>query len=159
MTYVRGLPDAALFTDSADRSEATARLKFSGTTTLTGRSVLEGVFAVASSGTWDVFWDPNGGARFADPESFVTGARIARFALRFHNVLKVYGPNRGLSTGAGEAEQRTAGAFESAGRTYRLGRGGGVFRLSVNGLGRRLEPTAPRAVLAVAGDAVAVARS
>jgi hypothetical protein len=159
LTSIRGLADTALFTDPANRGEATARLTFSGTTTLTGRSVLDGVFAVASSGDWDVFWNANAGARFADPASFAGGTRVARFALRFHNVLKVYGPNRGLTTGAGEAEQRSAAAFVADGRARRIGRPGAVFRLAVTGLGRRLEPTAPRAVLAVAGDAVAVGRS
>jgi hypothetical protein len=157
VTYARGLGGAALFTDPAAPGEATARLKFSGRTDLTGRSVIRNVFALTSRGSWDLYWDADGGGTFDDPASFAQGTRVGSLALRFHNVLGSYAANEGISTGTGEAVQRIAGTFAVGGRSYRLGRAGLVLRLFATGLGTRTEPNEPRATLAVAGDAVVVA--
>jgi hypothetical protein len=87
LTHVDGLDDAALFSDPAVRTEATARFTFVATTTLNARHVLGSIIVTAAPGTLTIVSQDVPGASFADPASFGAGATLATFSIRYHNVL------------------------------------------------------------------------
>jgi len=173
LSYVRGLGDAELFTaPGIDQSASTARFTFLARTRMVRRTVIENVFAIASTGSFTIYLNP-GGASFDEPSSFAAGRAVATSGVRFQNVITVLpsaagpapgsgaGPGPGqadglpsaISTGTGGAEQRSSSVFTLGGREYRMGRRGFDLRLLLSGFGVLLEPTAPRAVLFLAGNA------
>jgi len=163
-TYVRGLPESALFAKQGiDQSEATARITFSGSTTLTQRSIMgDDVYALTSSGAITFHLAP-GGASFSDPSSFSRGPAIATELLRFQNLITVrYSEQAGdsssagttaISIGSGDLAQRASAVFAIGGKRYRLGRKGLDQRVFADGQGTLVDQTTPRAVMLVAGDA------
>jgi hypothetical protein len=154
VTYLAGANDALLFTTPLTRTEATARLTFSGTAMLTGRSVISNIFTINATGEPKFYFHANGGASFDNPASFAQGPSVATQQVRFHNILTVIAPNTGISSGIGELTQTAAGQFTHAGQSYTFGRSGVQGRASFSAFGIRTEPAIPLAVLAMAGDSV-----
>jgi hypothetical protein len=174
VTYVRGLEDPQLFTVAGvDQSEATARFTFYASTQMVRRAIIQNVFAVTSVGSFTVYLG-SGGASFGNPSSFASGRAVATAALRLQNIINVQGAGpalgpprvagpggpgpsgdlpQAISIGTGGAEQRSASTFTLAGKQYRFGRKGLDLRIFLAGHGVLLEPTAPRALLFLAGSA------
>ena len=111
LTHVPGLPDSELFFDPNVRTEATARITYSGTTTLNSRHVLGNIITTATSpGTLTFYVRASGGASFATPASFAVGTPVATLLLRYYNVLNVQGANAGgQQTGIASASARATG--------------------------------------------------
>jgi hypothetical protein len=94
VTHVRGVNDANLFFDPANRSEATAKVTYFATTTLNARHVVGNIITTATApGTLTFFLRASGGATFTTPSSFAVGIPISTFTVRYHNVLIVLGAN------------------------------------------------------------------
>ncbi|MGH7267896.1 MAG: hypothetical protein ACREMB_24025 [Candidatus Rokuibacteriota bacterium] len=106
LTHVDGMDDAALFSDPAVRTEATARFTFVATTTLNARHVLDGIIVTAAPGTLTIVGQDVPGASFADPASFAAGSTLATFAIRYHNVLNTADtPMKGRASAAADVVQ------------------------------------------------------
>lgn len=174
VTYVRGLEDPQLFTiPGVDQSEATARFTFYASTQMVRRAIIQNVFAVTSVGSFTVYLG-SGGASFGNPSSFASGQGVATTALRLQNIITVQGTGpapgpprpagpggpgptgdlpQAISIGTGGAEQGSASTFTLGGKQYRFGRKGLDLRIFMTGSGVLLEPTAPKALLFLAGSA------
>jgi hypothetical protein len=157
VTRVDGLPEASLFSGVA-HSEATARLTFFATATVSERFVRPTLFSVAAVGRLSIFLHPNGGGTFDNPQSFAGGTRLATYSGRLLNRLTLIATNQAVNTMGGELEQTQAAAFTIAGRRRRFGRSGVRLRLSATGPGtRNTDPTTPRAVFDVGGELTVIA--
>lgn len=152
LTYIAGITQTLLFRDPISHTEATARFTFSGTSTLTGRSVVENLFNLNAAGTVTFYYDETQGADFDDPSSFARGTAIATATTRFHNVLIVTAPNTGIANGEAELTQTVTTPFVVGGQSYQFGRNGLQQRFTYNGIGKRLEPTTPRAVIVIGAN-------
>jgi hypothetical protein len=152
LTRVAGVPEASLFA-GPNRSEATARLTFFATATVSERFVRPTLFSVAALGRLSVFLHPNGGGTFDTAQSFAGGTRIATYTGRFVNRLTLIATNQAINAMRGELDQTQAAAFTLAGRRRRFGRSGVRLRLTATGPGtRNTDPTTPRALFDVAGE-------
>jgi hypothetical protein len=152
LTHVRGLPDAALFSQPGlDQSEQTARFTISARARIVRRSVLDNIFATSSTGTLTIHSNPSGG-NFDDPSTFERGTAVATGAFRIQNVISVFAPQQGLASATGELTQRSAARFSAAGRDYRFGKRGLRERVFLSGAGTLLDPALPRSVIAIAGS-------
>jgi hypothetical protein len=155
LTYISGLPEAVLFVDPANRSEASARFRFHSNVTATARFLRPNLISVSGTGDLRIYFGPPRGANFDAPGSFETGGRIATYHGRFENLLSVIAPEQGLTTVAGDLSQRSARAFRLGGHRYRLGRAGLRQRLEASGPGRKnTDPSARKAVFEVGGALV-----
>lgn len=154
LTHISGLSDDLLFTDPANRSEATAKFTYYGTAQLSARSVISTVHSVVSFGNTAIYFDEHPNRNFNNPDSFKTGAQIATYTVRYQDILRVIAPNQGLSAGTGDHVQRTVTGFTLGGQQYRLGRPGLMERMSFAGQAVRTEPNAPQAVEFGAGNLV-----
>jgi hypothetical protein len=154
LTHVSGLADRNLFTDPANPSERTARLRWHARVTVRARNILPDLFAASGSGQLRIFYDRNGGAEPERPETFANGRLIARYSGRFENILTVTGPDQGVTEVTAELRQQEANSFQLGGGRHQLGRRRLLQRLSATGPGRRSEPNIPRATFRVAGGIV-----
>lgn len=154
LTHVAGLDDDDLFTDPAARGAATARLRWYCEAAVTARDFLPSLFSATGEGPMRITFAEAGGADSEQPGSFASGRTVARYALRFHNVLTVVAPDQAVTEITGELVQSTAARFAVGGRQRRLGRPKLLQRLTANGPGTRSEPTIPRASFHVAGGIV-----
>jgi hypothetical protein len=154
LMHVAGLEDEDLFTDPAARGAATARLRWHCEATVTARDFLPSLFSASGEGPMRITFADGGGADPESPATFATGQVVARYGLRFHNVLTVVAPDQAVTEITGELVQRTAPRFSIGGAQRRLGRPKLLQRLTANGPGTRSEPTIPRATFHVAGGIV-----
>jgi hypothetical protein len=152
VTYIAGITNTLLFRHPISHTEETARFTFYGSSALTGRSIISNLFNLNASGTITFYYDEAQGANLSDPESFKRGTAIASATTRFHNVLVVIAPNSGIANGEAELVQTQTASFVLGGQSYQLGRTGLRQRFSYNGIGTRLEPIAPRAVILIAAN-------
>jgi len=151
LTRVDGVPEASLF--SGAPGEATARLTFYATATVSERFVRPTLFSVAAVGRLSIFLHPNGGGTFDNPQSFAGGTRLATYRGRLLNRLTLVAANQAVNTMGGELEQTQAAAFVLGGRRRRFGRSGVRLRLSATGPGtRNTDPATPRAIFDVGGE-------
>jgi hypothetical protein len=155
LTYVDGIPDAVLFTDSANRNEATARFTFVSTASFTGRSVVDTLFVLGATGTTTIYYNETPKADFKDPKTFGTGTAIAVGSERWQNIVNVQAPDTAIETGIGIFTQTSANPFKLAGKDYVLGKPNQVLRFWFTGEGKRTDKTLPRSTLVVAGYATA----
>lgn len=146
-TRVHGLAPSQLF--GAARSEAGARLTFSGTAQIGERFPHGALVSVTGRGTLSVHLGH--GADFATPAGFAAGPAIAVFDARYQNVAAVVAPNEAVTTVQGELVQRRAPEFRLGGRRYRFGHLGLRLHLTVTGVGTRTNAAPPRALFDVAG--------
>jgi hypothetical protein len=157
VTFVKGMKDSLLFSDPVIRTAATARFTFYATTERVSGGSLTDVFAVATKGTLQFYFDATPSADFSDPLSFADGTLIASGPLRFHNIVMVEeAMQTGFIDGAGDFTQGAAHSFNLAGKTFRLGHVGQLLRISVKGKGDLLDPLLPRALMHTGGNAVPV---
>ncbi len=157
LTRIAGLEPADLFTDAdpANWSEATARFTFFGAAKLTTRSVVDNrLFVITAEGTVRFYFNPAAGASFGAPESFFSGTAVSEAQIAVRNVLGTVAPDTGVTDGGGGLTLTTVTPFDLDGRRYQIGTPDGTYRVAFSGVGVRLEPTEPRAVLAIAGYAV-----
>jgi hypothetical protein len=152
LTHISGLSDDQLFTSADNRSEATARFTYHATAQLTARSVISSVFVLNSVGTLDIYFNATPHGDFFNEASFKDGTQISTSTIRWHNILSVQAPNRGIATGTADMTQKTSSAFTLGDQQYQLGRPGLLTRLTTTGTGVRSEPTAPNAVIFGAGE-------
>jgi hypothetical protein len=156
LTDIERLSRAQLFAGARfDERPSAARFTFSASGTIRDRSILSNVIATDSEATMHVYLQSEPAGDFRQPQSFARGKRIASYEVRFHNIITVTAPNRGIATATGQLEQRRAERFSPpGGEERRLGHEGLVTRLSLTGSGTRTNPTLPRAFLLVAGEIV-----
>jgi hypothetical protein len=154
VTFVRGLPDALLFTDPANRSEATARLTFTASATMTGRTILGNIFVVDAAGELQVHVQASPAGNFERPASFAGPSPVAVIGMRIQNILNVQAPDQGIATGETDSTQQSATPFTLAGMPYTFGRTGLRSRISFTGQGTRTDANLPRSFILLAGNAV-----
>src|SRR5207237_1453621 len=102
----------------------------------------------------DVYYRPDPGARFADPDSFRQGTLAASYEGTFQSIVTVTAPRRGIETLTGALRQTAAHRIALPGGRRTVGRRGQRLKLSATGTGRLLDPKRPKAVLVLAGNAV-----
>jgi hypothetical protein len=154
LTHIDGLSDNLLFTDPNSRTEATARFTFSATATMTGRSIIENIFAVNAAGTLTVYFNEAPKGDFKDPKTFASGVAIASYEIRAQSIINVTAPNTGLNTAILEATQQNASGFKLDNAEYVFGRPKMLHRYAHTGFGKRSNAEPPRAVIVIAGYAV-----
>jgi hypothetical protein len=141
LTHVKGLQPSDLFTGAA--SEATAKFTFSATAGITNHAQVNTTVSIGAPGQLSIYYNPAGGADFANPASFTQGTVVAVIDLRFFNVLSVIAPNLGVSSGSAHGWQTSAQSFTLNGQSYTLGRVGFTHHLTLAGLGVRTQPAPP----------------
>jgi hypothetical protein len=154
LTHIDGLADSQLFSDPNNRNEATARFTYSATATMTGRSIIENIFAVNAAGILTVYFNQAPKGDFKDPKTFASGVAIASYDFRAQSIINVTSPNTGLNTAIIEATQQNASAFKLENAEYVFGHPKLLHRYSHTGFGKRSNAEPPRAVIVVAGYAV-----
>jgi hypothetical protein len=172
LTHINGLADASLFTAASplSRNEKTARFTFHGTATVSqGFSVLAGAaagppasapsaFDTDSRGTLTFYFQQPGADRtFANPATFMMGAAVAGYTVRFQDTIAALvgvDPNRGVLSGTGELCQRSLKSFTLAGHTYQLGRAHLFQRFSTHGWSVRtgITPAGPTSFTNLGGN-------
>jgi len=152
VTYASGLSGDILFSDPLLHSEATARITFYTTSTLTARSVISGVFVLNSTALTDFYFHAVPGATFSDPASFKAGTLIAATSGRYQDVLNVQGPNLGIASTSADLAQQSAVPFTYNGQPYTFGQPGLAEHLWFTGEGTRTDPVIPRSFVVGAGN-------
>jgi hypothetical protein len=152
VTQVAGLRERDLFTDPAQRSAATARLRWHAEVRVGAIDVLPNLFFGSGAGRLRIFFAANGGAQVDQPQTFTRGRLVAHHAGRFRNIQTVIAPDHAVTEIFGELSQRSAHRFVVGGRPRQLGRVGLLQRLQVSGPATRTEPTIPRSIRYVAGS-------
>jgi hypothetical protein len=155
LTHLAGLPDAALFSDPAQRDEAHARFTFYAQHTLSARSVIDTLFALTIGGRTTMYFTAKPSRNAQDPASFAKGTKIATYSVRGHDILNVQAPNQGIATATASFAQTQAGTFALAGKQYRFGTVGFNQRLAATGEGKRSSINPLVSDIAIAGDVVA----
>ena len=155
LTSVAGLEAADLFTDEdpLERSEATARITYFTSARLEERSVNENLFVTSGTGETTFYLLEDGGADYANPNSFKDGTPIATSTSVWHNTVNVQAPDTGIIFADSVDTQLTAEAFELDGEQHVLGQPDDQLRLSYVGQGERTDVEAPRASFVYAGQA------
>jgi hypothetical protein len=147
LNFVRGLDRIATSTD-AGVSESTALFTFYNDTS-TERVINNGPMrTVDRTGTGAIYFD-TGNANFANPDTFKKGTPVQTFTLRHQVVIDT---STGYFTTTFEITITSAKTFQIDGKTYRLGRRGGVYRLNV--FGKLTQQAPPSAHIAGAADGV-----
>lgn len=140
LNWVRGLD--GISTTDGTISEATAMLTFYNDTA-TERVINNGpVRVVDRTGTSTIYLD-SGGGDFSNPDSFRKGKPVQVCSLRHQVVIDT---SSGYFTTTFEMTITAAKTFQIDGKTYRLGRPGGVYRLTV--FGKLSSPAPPSAYIA-----------
>jgi hypothetical protein len=152
LTEVSGIPDAVLFGDALDRTEAAARLTITGAMTFDRRTIRAGVFIIDAVGTMEVHSLEAPGASFDDPATFASGTVVAEYAATLHDILTVIAPDTGIPTLSGELVQTAAPDFVVDGAWYRIGSTGARLSFSGTGIGTRTDAELPRAFLDIAAQ-------
>lgn len=117
--------EAPLFTDPASPGEATALLTFKAAP-FGSRPVTNGNLSIGldPAGTFELYFQPQAGARFEDPDSFARGERIATFrrvGMAMGETLAAPAPGGlALSLNVFSAEIVHAKPFQIGGRVYDL---------------------------------------
>jgi hypothetical protein len=155
LSSVAGLDAADLFTgeDPLERSEATARITYFTSARLEERSVNENLFVTSGTGETTFYFLEDGGADYANPNSFRDGTPIATSTSVWHNTVNVQAPDTGIIFADSVDTQVTADRFTIAGEEYVLGQQDERLRLSYVGQGERTDVEAPRASFVYAGQA------
>ncbi len=156
-TRIAGLAPAELFTnpDPANWNETTARFTLFGSAELTSRAIVDNrLFVITAGGSVQFSVNLAAGASFDAPESFFSGTAVSEARISIRNVLGTVAPDTGVTDGGGDLTLTAVTPFDLDGRRYQIGAPDSTYRVSLSGVGVRLEPTEPRAVLAIAGYAV-----
>jgi hypothetical protein len=152
LTEVAGLSQSDLFTGTP--SDSTARLTAYATGTVGTRTTNGAVHNLDVAGELAIYSLPGGGAGFANPESFRSGTRVARYTLTIQDILTVIATDTGVPTLLGDLRQTEAASL--GGGKGKFGQNGAKLRLLATGFGSRSEPDPPVAILTVAGNLATV---
>lgn len=157
LTHLEGVADSQLFTGPPARSffdpraanESLARFTFFSVTTLRSASRIAHHLSVKATGGLAVYFQPNGGARLTDPNSFARGTRISSFSGRFQNRLVIFDGGQfegqwAITSLSGDLIQRTARSLSVGGRRRTFGRRGLRWSLDAGGEGHLDDPSVPR---------------
>ena len=109
---------------------------------------------IDSIGTTIYYYNPTGGAQFANPASFAVGQPVLTATVRSQNILNVQAPNLGVGTNFGELTQTGVNAFDLDGQTYQIGRVGLMERTFSTGEGTRTNAVIPQSFTVLSGNAV-----
>ena len=140
LNHVRGVPRIAT---AAAISEATALLTFYNHTT-TEHVINNGPIRVIDrTGSSTIYFDENGIASFATPDSFRDGTPVQACTLRHQVVLDT---SSGYFTVTFEMTVIAAFPFNIDGHAYQLGKPGDVYRVAVSG--KLASPSPPAAYIA-----------
>lgn len=154
LTYIKGFGIDDIFTDSLLQSEDTARFTYVATATLTSRAILTEVFVINAEGYMTIYFDETPyGRSFDNPASFASGVPIATTSMRYHDILLVQSPNRGLASGVTELTQLGASAFNLSGQDYQFGKPNQFYRLTSIGNATRTNADPPVSFVLLAGNA------
>jgi hypothetical protein len=155
LTRISGLTDTLLFSGTFPLvNETNARFTYYATATITSRFVISSVFVIDSIGTTVYYYNPAGGAQFANPASFALGQPVLTATVRSQNILNVQAPNLGVGTNFGELVQTGVGVFDLGGQTYQIGRLGLMERTFSTGEGTRTNAIIPQSFTVLSGNAV-----
>jgi hypothetical protein len=160
LTRVQGLAASVLSTrppaknsiDPRSSDPSAARFTVLAVATLEAVSHMGSVITTIGSGSMRIFYQPGGGATFADPASFGRGQEIAAFQLGFQNNLALDDPNKASVRLTADLSQLTAPDFRIDGSARRFGQKGLPWNLQATGRGQRTEPTAPRSQFWLSAD-------
>jgi hypothetical protein len=145
LNHVRNL-DRITTSAGATVSEATALLTFYNDTA-TERVINNGPIRIVDrTGTGTIYLG-SGGGDFTNPDTFRAGAPVQTYTLRHQVVIDT---STGYFTTLFEITVTSAKPFQIDGRTYMLGRRGGVYRLEV--AGKLATPAPPSAYIAGAAE-------
>ena len=145
LNLVRGL-DRITTTAGAAVSEANALFTFFNDTT-TERVINNGTIRLVDrTGTGAIYLD-SGNSDFANPNTFKKDTAVQSYTLRHQVVIDT---SSGYFTTTFEMTITSATTFQIDGKTYRLGRKGGVYRLVV--YGKLNSPGPPSAYIAGFAD-------
>jgi hypothetical protein len=150
-TLIVGVGPAGLY-GGPPHDESTARFTYYGTANLTARAARNNVFVIDAVGTIRSYYNPAGGADFANPASFHAGTPIAVDDVQFHDVLSSTAPGFGVPNVTAFLERTNAPTFHADGRSLRFGHVGMQVRSTASGLGQKLDPK-PKGHLTLAGQA------
>jgi len=140
LNYVRGLSRIAT---TGTISEASALLTFYNDTT-TERVINNGPIRVVDrTGTSTIYFDELGFASFSNPVTFKDGAAVQVSNLRHQVVIDT---STGYFTATFEMVVMSSSPFVIDGQTYRIGKPGDVYRISVSG--KLASPGPPSAYIA-----------
>ena len=156
LTFIHGLNLDQLFTDPSAPSESTARFTVHSSASLVSRVALGDVHALDLKGSMSIYFDPNGGASFEEPDSFKAGTRIMAAKVTMQDILSVIAPNQGIPTLGGDVRQTLTEPFTLEGTDYQLGRVGLLTRLNGTGRGVLEDAQLPRSSSSFAANLVVV---
>src|SRR5262249_2978343 len=145
LNLVRGV-DRITTSAGAAVSESTALFTFFNDTA-TERVINNGPIRVVDrTGTGAIYFD-SGNSDFATPDSFRKGTPVQTYTLRHQVVIDT---STGYFTTTFEITITSTKALQIDGKTYRLGRRGGIYRLNV--AGKLTQQAPPSAYIAGAAD-------
>ena len=154
LTYIKGFGNADIYSDSLNPSEDTARFTYVATATLTSRAVLSDVFVINAEGSMTIYFTETPYDRsFDSAASFAGGTPIATTSMRYHDILLVQSPNKGLASGTNELTQLSASPFSLNGQTYQFGQPNQFYRLTSIGNATRTNIAPPVSFVLLAGNA------
>jgi len=154
LTYINGIGTAEIYANPLNPSEDTARFTYVATATLTSRAILSDVFVINAVGTMTIYFDETPyGRSFDDAASFASGTPIATTSMRYHDVLLVQSPNKGLASGTMELTQLSASIFNLNGQDYQFGQPNQFYRLTSIGNATRTNTDPPVSFVLLAGNA------
>jgi hypothetical protein len=154
LTYISGIPDDQMFSDPANRSEATAHFTFASTATLSARSVVETIFMLNATGSTTIYYSQTPKGDFSDPTTFAAGTAIAVSSERFQNIINVQAPDTAIDTTISQFTETSATPFTLNGTDYQFGHVNLVIRLSYTGEGKRTDKILPNSTILIAGNGV-----
>ncbi len=140
LTHISGLLDELLFFDPDDRTEATARFTFFGSSTITARHEHGDIIVTAAPGEMRIYFKETLlPSDFSDKGSFRNGTLIALFSVSYHSVLNVEHDDEDIGSTAATAEltQSEANQFGLNGKNLKLGQKNLHGRLSISGEGNK----------------------
>ncbi len=154
LTYIKGFDNADIYADSFNPSEDTARFTYVATTTLTSRAILSDVFVINAEGSMTIYFTETPYDRsFDSAASFASGTPIATASVRYHDILLVQSPNKGLASGTSELTQLSASTFRLNGQDYQFGKPNQFYRLTTIGNATRTNVDPPVSFVLLAGNA------
>lgn len=154
LTYVKGLGNAEIYADPLNPSEDTARFTYVATANLTSRAILTDVFVINAQGSMTIYFTETPYDRsFDSAASFASGTPIATTAMRYHDILLVQSPNKGLASGTNELTQLSASTFSLNGQDYQFGQPNQFYRLTSIGNATRTNTDPPVSFVLLAGNA------
>ncbi len=164
LTKVRALANSDLYTrapaktsnDPRSADSSAARFTFASRADIESMSAVGDVLSAVARGSVHIYYQAQGGARFADPASFAKGKEIAHLTGELQNDLSVDGPNQGSVAISGDLTQQAAPRFTIGSRQHMFGRPRLPWSIRAAGRAHRTEPTAPRATLSISGSLGAI---